>query len=40
MFVAEIYQQRHCLEKVDSAKSLTVDQTHLVLVSGYLSGTQ
>ena len=34
-YVAEIY--RHCLERVDCAKSLTVDRTHLVLVSGKLA---
>ena len=27
---AEIYRQRHCLERVDSAKSIIVDQSHLV----------
>ena len=32
--VAEIYQQRHILERVDSEKSLIVDRTRLVLVSG------
>ena len=35
--VAEIYQQQHCLERVDSAESLIVDQTHLVPVSGKLA---
>ena len=33
---AEIYWQRHCLERVDNAKSLIVDLTYLVLASGKL----
>ena len=35
--VAEIYQQQPCLERVVSAESLIVDQTHLVPVSGKLA---
>ena len=31
--VAEIYRQRYCLERMDSAKSLIIDQTHLALVT-------
>ena len=34
--VTEIYWQRHLVERVDSAKSLIVDRTHLVQVSGRL----
>ena len=34
--VAEIYRQWHCLEREDSAKSLIVEQTHLVLINGKL----
>ena len=33
-YVAEIYPQQQCLERVASAKSLIVDQTHLVQVRG------
>ena len=35
--MAEIYGQQHCLEKVDRAKSLIIDRTHLVLDSGRLA---
>ena len=34
--VAEIYRQWHCLESGQCKKSLIVDRTHLVLVSGKL----
>ena len=33
---AEIYLHRHCIERVDSAKSLIVDKNLLVVVSGKL----
>ena len=34
--VADIYRERHCLERVDSAKSFISYSTNLVLVSGKL----